>query len=143
MDFGKLKKGLGAAKDKAADTANTISEKGKEQMNKQVPAMLEKLSALRPILKESGFIVDEVGITISIPPTLSLTVTQEEGAENKIKEVIESHELTKFQKVTLNSIAKMYGFNQTFGKFNYVIGDLEIEMSIPPAVTAHLKTKDS
>ena len=142
MDFGKLKDGLGAAKDKATDTAAAISEKGREQINKQVPAMLEKLTELQPILKESGFIVGDVAMTLSIPPSLSLTVTQVEGVENRIKEVIESRELTKFQKATLSSIGQMYAFNKTFGKFNYVIGDVDIEMSIPPAITAHLSVKD-
>ena len=143
MDLGKLKKGLGSAKDKASDAASAISEKGKEQINKQVPALLEKLAGLQPILKESGFIVDDMAITLSIPPSISITVAKEEGAENRINEVIESHELTKFQKAALNSIGQMYALNKTFGKFNYVIGNLDIEMSIPPAITAHLTAKDS
>ena len=127
MVFGKLKEGLNAAKDKTTDAAAAVSEKGKEQMNKQVPVMLEKLVELKSILNESGFAVGDVEVTLSIPPSLSLAITRVEGAENRIKEVIESHELTKFQKVTLTSIGQMYAFNQTFGKFNYVIGNIDID----------------
>ena len=143
MDFGKLKEGLSTAKDKATDTAIAITEKGREQINKQVPAMLEKLTELQPILKESGFIIGDVAVTLSIPPSLSLTVTQVEGAENRLKEVIESRELTKFQKTILAGISQMYAFNQTFGKFDYVMGQIDIALSIPPAITAHLSAKDS
>jgi hypothetical protein len=143
MGLGKLKQGLSSAKGKVADTADAISEKGREQFDKQVPAMLEKLTGLKPILKESGFLVGDVAMTLSIPPSLSITISQADGADNRITEVIESHELTKFQKTTLSTIGQMYAFNQTFLKFDYVIGDVDIEMSIPPAITAHLNPKDS
>tara|TARA_B100000029_G_C17373907_1_gene887186 strand:- start:183 stop:614 length:432 start_codon:yes stop_codon:yes gene_type:complete len=142
MVFGKVKEGIGAAKDMTADAAAAVTEKGKEQMNKQVPAMLEKLADLKLVLKESGFIVGDVAMTLSIPPSLSLTVTQVEGAENRINEVIETHELTKLQKSTLVSVSQLYAFNQTFGKYDYVMGQIDIGLSIPPAVTVHLSSKD-
>ena len=143
MVFGKLKDGLSIAKDKSTDAAAAVAEKGREQIQKQVPAMLEKLSGLKLVLEESGFLVGDVAMTLSIPPGLALTITQADGAENRIKEVIESRELTKLQATILAGISQMYAFNQTFGKFDYVIGQIDIELSIPPAVTAHLSAKDS
>lgn len=143
MVFGKLKEGLNVAKDKTADAAMAVSEKGKEQMNKQVPALLEKLTELKSILNESGFIIGDVELTLSIPPSLTLVIAQKEGAENRINEVMESHELTKLQKSVLTGVSQMYAFNKTFGKFDYVMGDIEIGLGIPPSVTAHLTAKEN
>ena len=143
MVLGKLKEGLSVAKDKTAGAALAVSEKGKEQVFKQVPAMLEKLTDLKSVLKEAGFLVGDIAMTLSIPPSLGLTVTQVEGEENRLQEVIESRELTKIQKSTLVSISQIYACNKTFGKFDYAVGRIDIELSIPPAITAHLSAKNS
>ena len=138
MKFGKMKEGLANVKNKVSDATSSIAEKSKEQMANHLPAVLQKVDDLQPILKDCGFIIDDMEVEISIPPSISITVVQEEQKLNRIKELLDSEELTKFQTAILKSINTIYSLNQTVGKYNYAIGEVEIGLSIPPSVVAHL-----
>ena len=138
MNLNKMKKGLAKVQGKVSETTSAIGEKSKEQMVKNLPLMLQKLDDIQPILKECGFVVDDMEVEVSIPPAISITVVQQEEKLDHIKELLEANELTKFQSAVLKSISGIYSLNKTFGKHNYIIGEVEISMSIPPRVIAHI-----
>ena len=138
MNLDKMKKGLVKVQGKVSETASALGEKSKEQMEKNLPIMLQKLDDLQPILKECGFVIDDMEILVSIPPSISIAVIQQEEKLDRIKELLDLNELTKFQSAVLKSISSVYSLNKTFGEHNYVIGEVEISMSIPPRVIAHI-----
>lgn len=138
---------LGKFKDKISDVAGDqiakASEVGKEKFKGVVESSLKEVKSLRPLLNQCGFILGDIMITASIPPSLTLVVEQKMDAAVNVVQVLESEELTKTQKIVLTSIKKIFDLNSTIENFGHTIGQIEVEMSIPPKVTAHLNSKES
>ena len=56
---------------------------------------------------------------------------------------MEENELTKFQSMIMTGIRKIYELNDMVEKYDHTIGQIEVELGIPPKVTAHLNSKKS
>ncbi len=143
LKLGELKKHMSHATDKVTKTSTTVLDVFKEQMNNYLPVMLDKVSELQPILKVCGFIIGDIRLVASIPPGIGLTVEQEKNGVIKISKVMKEQKLTKFQKTILLNINRIYSLNETTEKYNYTIGQIDIMLSIPPKIIAHLNSTKS
>jgi len=143
LKLGDLKQHISYATDKVTKTSTTVLDIFKEQMNNYLPVMLDKLNELQPILKECGFIIGDIKLIASIPPGIGMTVEQEKNGVIRISKVMKEQKLTKFQKTILMNINKIYSLNETAEKYNYTIGQLDVVLSIPPKITAHLNSTKS
>ena len=142
MPLGDWKEKIKSAKDKVVETAGAV---GKDQVKEKLAICLEELNDLRPLLKESGFIIGDVVVTISIPPSFGIIVEQEKNGVNKLEQVMEARkdELTKFQSLVMGSLKKLYDLNDMVERYEHTIGQIEVELGIPPKVRAHLNSNRS
>ena len=143
LKLGNLKQNVSSATDKITTTSTTILDVFKTQMTDYLPVMLGKLNELQPILQECGFIIGDIKLVASIPPGIGLTVEQEKDGVIRISKVMEDQTLTEFQKTILGSINRIYNLNETAEKYNYTIGQIDIMLSIPPTIIAHLNSTKS
>ncbi len=143
MAFGDLKSKLSNAKEKVTETTKTVASASSDQLGKKLDSTMEELNGLRPLLKESGFIIGDISLALSIPPSLGIVVEQEKEGVNRIIQVMDENELSKFQEMVMGSIKKIYNLDEVAEKHDYTIGQIEIALSIPPKITAHLNSKSS
>ena len=143
LKLGNLKQHVSSATDKITTTSTTVSDVFKKKMSDYLPVMLEKLSELQPVLQECGFIIGDIKLVAGISPGIGLTVEQEKNGVIRINKVMKEQKLTKFQKTILDSINRIYSLNETAEKYNFTIGQIDIMLTIPPKVTAHLNSTKS
>jgi len=143
MKFGDLKDKLGNVKDKVTATAGNLKETGGKQLQEKLSTSLQELNDLRPLLNECGFIIGDIKLTASVPPSVGIVVEQEKEGQSNLQKVMEKKELTRLQSIVLGGIRKIYDLNNVVEKHDHTIGQIEIEMGIPPKVIAHLNSTKS
>ena len=79
MVLGGLKDKMNEAKDKVSAAAGNVSG---DKMKEMAANTLEELNSLRPLLNQSGFIIGDVMLTASIPPSFGIMVEQEKAGVN-------------------------------------------------------------
>jgi hypothetical protein len=147
MNFADLKSkvssGAAAGAAKVAEGSNKIKEASTNAAKSVVETTLSEVNGLKPILANSGFIVGDILLTVSVPPAVSIVIEQVEGGKQPLDCILENEDLTKFQRSLLVSIKQLYALNATVEKFNHTIGQIEVEMGLPPVLRAHLNSMDS
>ena len=138
-----LKDKLGSVKDKVAATTGNLKDAAGKQLQENLSASLKELNDLRSLLNECGFIIGDIKLTASIPPSIGIVVEQEKMGQSQLKQVMEDKELTRLQSTVLESIRKIYELDNVVQKHELTIGQIEIEMGIPPKVIAHLNSTKS
>jgi len=122
------------------ESGGKLAESGKEKAQETLAFLLAELNGLVPILRECGYSVGNLSVTISLPPKLKAVVSQD-GKESKSLETMlveREGSLSKIQTAALKGLIKAYEFDQTVGKYGYRLGDIELVLSIPPEVTMNL-----
>jgi len=92
----------------------------------------------------SGFVVGEIEVTLSLPPEFTVMI-QYTGEEKKSLEKTlaeEADTMTSLQKTFLRSLLKANELAQISDKYGYCFGQYELAISLPPRVTVHLVPKE-
>lgn len=141
--LGNMKDRMKNVTDKAKGSAGSLKEGANGMFNKAIASSMSEIQSLTPILKKSGFIIGDIIIGIAINPKVNLVIEQIEEGELSIKDALKQEDLTKFQITILNSIDKIHNLNSVVGEYNHTIGQIEIELGIPPTVRVHLNSVKS
>ena len=125
-----------ALKEAGGKLAETSMEKAQETL----PKLLEELNGLIPILRECGYSVGDLAVSITIPPKLKAVVSQDGKGSKSLQTMLTEKEaiLTPLQFGAVKGLIKAYEFDQTVQKHGYHLGDIELVLSIPPEVTMNL-----
>ncbi|MCX6640955.1 MAG: hypothetical protein NTW14_10835 [bacterium] len=126
--------------DKAKDLHDQAKEAGKDTLQSALDASLEELQGLRPILAKCGFSINNISITISIPPNVVLTIKHDREEAMGLAEMEKSTELTKMQSLVVKSLKNTYEYSGMFEKYGYVIGTISVTVTIIPKITISLVT---
>ena len=141
--FGGMKDKMKDAADKAKDSASTLQEGAGNAFNKLVANSLKEIEALKPVLKKSGFIIGDIIIEMALSPKVNLIVEQVGKGDVSIEDALKEDGLSKTQVLILNSIAKIHGLNSIVEEYQHTIGQIEIELGLPPTVKVHLNSLNS
>ena len=122
----------------------SITALGQQKARHAIKSVLEDLNSLYDVIEQSGFLVSDVAIELTLIPSVSIFVDQtEEASLEKIESTLLQDDLTTFQRSLLMVIKQIYHLNGLANECDHKVAFIEVELSIPPAVTAHLKPKRS
>jgi len=138
--FDKIKEKAQSAASAASGIASSITEKGAVMVKES----LEQVNSLRPILAKAGFIVGDLSVGMSLTPTVKIILEQTETSEMSLSEVLAQLETPNaMQKAVLNSLISIYKMEEQIKAKGHTIGQVEVELGLPPGVTVHLNSLDS
>jgi hypothetical protein len=143
MSWQKLKNQAKSAVGAVKDSAEKISVLGKEKLQETVEGILSEINGLKPVLLNSGFVVGEIKVTLSLPPEFTVFI-ENTGQEKKSLEKTlaeEADTMTSLQKTFLRSLLKANELAQISDKYGYRFGKYELAISLPPRVTVRLVPK--
>ena len=133
-------------KNKSKDLNDSIKEKVGELGGKATSLLgdgLAEINGLKPVLEKSGFIIGDVFITMSLPPKIGIIVEQKADGVKDIDSMSDNENLSKLQSAILSSIQKVYKMNEMVENHDHTIGQIEVEMGLPPGIKVHLNSKES
>ena len=137
-DTSSIVDGIKSVKTAAVKTASTAMDKVKDSLIDK----LEDIRGIKPILRDSGFTISDIAMTMSIPPGIKLSIEQKKKGKNKLEKMQKrKDELSIIQKSIVETILKAYSIEDQIIPYGYMIGQIEIEMAVPPKVHIHLKIK--
>ena len=124
----------------ASGIASSLSEKGGDVVRES----LDQMNSLRPILAKAGFIVGDLSVGMSLTPAVKIILEQTETAEMSLSKVLSELESPNAkQKAVLNALISIYKLEESIKARGHTIGQVEVELGLPPAVTVHLNSIDS
>ncbi|MBL8151853.1 MAG: hypothetical protein JNN15_18170, partial [Blastocatellia bacterium] len=126
--------GISDVFNKAKEVTDRAAEAGREKVKEAIDGTLAEIQSLRPVLSKCGFIVGDIGISLSIPPSFDVTIKQTGEGTTGLEELENDQNLTKLQSLVISSLKSTYALSGTFEKYGYFIGHLNIEVGIPPKV---------
>lgn len=126
---------------KAKAMAGNLAGAGKERMLKTTRFVLSELRALNPILGECGIAITDLALAMSVPPAVIVTIERVGPASIAIEEIVlrEDPKLTRFQETLLVSVDRAFAMEKIASDFQYSLGQIVVEMSIPPKVEVHFR----
>ncbi len=110
--FGKLKEKTSELKtsdkmEELKNKANAKIEAGKEKSKEALQKTLEKIKKIKPLLKESGFIIGNLDIMLAFPLGINVVVEKTEEGTGKIEDLLENDDLSKIQKSLIGAIIQV------------------------------------
>ena len=124
MAFGNM---LNKAKDVASNTGDVKSI---------INNMINDINSALPILVENGYKINELEVTLSLPPKMTLHFSMtEELTEEKETEILSKLESNKTASLLITSLAKASRLQNSIKVGNLKFAEVEVEASIPPSVT--------
>jgi len=141
--FGEMKDKIKNATDKAKQGADSLKEGAGDLLNKVMASSMSEIEGLRPVLNQSGFIIGDIIIEMALNPKINIVVEQVEEGELSIKDALKQEGLTKMQTSILKSIDKINALNTVVSQYEHTIGQIEIELGLPPTIKAHLNSLKS
>ena len=133
-------------KNKSKDLNDSIKEKVGVLGGKATSLLgdgLAEINGLKPVLEKSGFIIGDVFISMSFPPKIGIIVEQKADGVKDIDSMSDNENLSKLQSAILSSIQKVYQMNEMVENHDHTIGQIEVEMGLPPGIKVHLNSKES
>jgi len=133
-------------KNKSKELNDSIKEKAGELGGKATSLLgdgLAEINGLKPVLEKSGFIIGDVFISMSFPPKIGIIVEQKADGVKDIDSMSDNKNLSKLQSAILSSIQKVYQMNEMVENHDHTIGQIEVEMGLPPGIKVHLNSKES
>jgi len=133
-------------KNKSKELNDSIKEKAGELGGKATSLLgdgLAEINGLKPVLEKSGFIIGDVFITMSLPPKIGIIVEQKADGVKNLDSLSDNENLSKLQSAIISSIEKVYKMNEMVENHDHTIGQIEVEMGLPPGIKVHLNSKES
>jgi hypothetical protein len=133
-------------KNKSKELNDSIKEKAGELGGKATSLLgdgLTEINGLKPVLEKSGFIIGDVFFGLSLPPKIGIIVEQKAGGVKNLDNLSDNENLSKLQLAIISSIQKVYKMNEMVENHDHTIGQIEIEMGLPPGIKVHLNSKES
>ena len=133
-------------KNKSKELNDSIKEKAGELGGKATSLLgdgLAEINGLKPVLEKSGFIIGDVFFGLSFPPKIGIIVEQKTGGGKNLDNLSDNENLSKLQSAITSSIQKVYKMNEMVENHDHTIGQIEIEMGLPPGIKVHLNSKES
>lgn len=133
-------------KNKSKELNDSIKEKAGELGGKATSLLgdgLAEINGLKPVLEKSGFIIGDVFFGLSLPPKIGIIVEQKAGGVKNLDNLSDNENLSKLQSAIISSIQKVYKMNEMVENHDHTIGQIEIEMGLPPGIKVHLNSKES
>ena len=138
--FGKLKDKVASQ----ADAASGLVTGAKGKAQSVVQNTIGEIKALGDVLASSGFLVGDIVLEVGVLPRFQVTIEeQENGTADLEKLLANSDSLTKTQSAVVKALQQIYGFKDTVEPQGYTLGQVDIELGIPPTVSVHLISMDS
>ena len=143
MVMGRVADALEALKNLGgSDIGSSVAELGQEKVRDAISAVLKDLNAMYDIIDETGFIVSDIAIELTLVPSVRLFIDQTEDASlDRIDATSQRSDLTAFQKGLLKVIKQSYHLSGLTEEHDHQVEFVEVSLTIPPAVTAHLRPK--
>jgi hypothetical protein len=133
-------------KNKSKDLNYSIKEKAGELGGKATSLLgdgLSEINGLKPVLEKSGFIIGDVFFGLSFPPKIGIIVEQKADGVKNLDNLSDNENLSKLQSAIISSIQKVYKMNEMVENHDHTIGQIEIEIGLPPGIKVHLNSKES
>jgi len=133
-------------KNKSKELNDSIKEKAGELGGKATSLLgdgLAEINGLKPVLDKSGFIIGDVFFGLSLPPKIGIIVEQKAGGVKNLDSLSDNENLSKLQSAIISSIQKVYKMNEMVENHDHTIGQIEVEMGLPPGIKVHLNSKES
>lgn len=133
-------------KNKSKELNDSIKEKASELGGKATSLLgdgLAEINGLKPVLEKSGFIIGDVFFGLSLPPKIGIIVEQKAGGVKNLDNLSDNENLSKLQSAIISSIQKVYQMNEMVENHDHTIGQIEVEMGLPPGIKVHLNSKES
>jgi len=137
----KAKEATAKAKEVGTERVNSAQGKVQDMTQKALTA----LKGVEPILKSCGFIIGDVKATMSVPPAFTVVVEQTAEGSTCLDAVLEEQgaNLTKIQHAIIKGIRDAYTLEKTVNPLGFTVGQVEMELGLPPNVHVHLNSKKS
>ncbi len=133
------------AKEKVAEAGKEAKEKvveaGSKKAQEIIDSSLAELEALRPLMAKSGLVMGNLKLSVTIPPSLEVSIHQTVGRADALKALEEAEgneELSTLQSLVVSTLRNAYALSSVCEKYGYTFGQMDLELSIPPTVHVHL-----
>lgn len=138
--FGKIKDRVAGQ----ADAASGLVAGAKGKAHDLVQSTIGDIRALGDVLASSGFLIGDIVLTVGVLPKFQVTIEQQEHGTADLQKLLANSEgLTKTQSSVIKALQQIYGFKDTVEPAGYTLGQVDIELGVPPAVSVHLISMDS
>lgn len=138
--FGKLKDKVASQ----ADAASGLVTDAKGKAQDVVQNTIGEIKSLGDVLASSGFLIGDIVLRVGVLPKFEVTIEQQEqGVADLDKLLANADSLTKTQGSVVKALQQIYGFKDVVEPQGYTLGQVDIELGIPPAVSVHLISMDS
>lgn len=138
--FGKLKDKVASQ----ADAASGLVTGAKGKAQDVVQNTIGEIKSLGDVLASSGFLIGDIVLKVGVLPKFEVTIEQQEhGVADLDKLLANTDDLTKTQGSVVKALQQIYGFKDVVEPQGYTLGQVDIELGIPPAVSVHLISMDS
>jgi hypothetical protein len=126
---------------KARDFATKFAGASREKLVNTTKRLLNEIEIITPVLTECGFAVTDLAVVMSVPPGVMVTVKQFKKSEILAQDWLLANpgRLTKFQETLLISVDRAYAVEELAREYHYKMGEILIEMTVPPRVEVHFK----
>ena len=128
---------------KARELSSQLMIEGKIKLQQALDATLKEIENLRPILKQAGFVIGDINVSITVPPHVMVTIKKFEECAEQLNSILADplSELNDTQRTVLSLLAKANTVSEVTSKYGYIFSEFDLTMSIPPQLTVHLITK--
>lgn len=135
---------LGGLMDKAKAATADAASGAKEKAVETTQNTIAEIKGLEPVLRNSGFIVGDVKVTLSIPPGVTVVIEQIPSSQESLDDLVAKvEELSKLQGAIIKGLKEAYAMEDSVNEHGMTIGQIEMELTFPPKVHVHLNSQDS
>ncbi len=128
---------------KLQEVGGQLMVEGRAKVQQALDNSLREIESLRPILHQAGFIIRDIMFTITVPPSVKVTIRKVEECAEQLNALLADPQngLSETQSKVLSLLARANSMSEVTSKYGYLFGEFDLMMSIPPQLTIHLVKK--
>jgi hypothetical protein len=114
----------------------------KEASAEKVNTLVNGIFGMAHLIEETGFIMKDVSVDISIPPSISLSFGKEKEIEPEtIEKLLEDNKDKEILRLIVTALQKADAAQKSMNLQNYVFKGLSMKLGLPPDISLKFEKK--
>lgn len=136
-----FKDSIGSVSDKLKDSLSVLKDL-KDASTDKLTSISNDILGLGPLIEETGFIMSDVSVDITIPP--GITISFKKGNEidpEMIDKILEENKDKEMLKLIVRALQKADAMQKSMNLANYVFKGMSMKIGLPPDVSLKFEKK--
>ena len=136
-----FKDSIGSVSDKLKDSLSVLKDL-KDASTDKLTSISNDILGLGPLIEETGFIMSDVSVDITIPP--GITISFQKGNEidpAMIDKILEENNDKEMLKLIVRALQKADTMQKSMNLANYVFKGMSLKIGLPPDVSLKFEKK--